>query len=193
MTRLVVPKRSGEATHRGPGPRGHEGDAYKDRVAKYIPAEVVGGYVSLDSLVNSKTSNAAQSVSSDAVTRTPDASAATDAAVAQPEGIGALFSAIFLSLPGIVFLACLLLAPLYVWHLARRAGITAWKMQAAIAMLAFVVWAYAIKGTVFFKNTALDSWAAANLGRAEFYDPTTGALLLILFSLIVGLYQPKER
>lgn len=184
MTRLVIPKRTGGATHRDVRRYEAEGDGYYDRVAKYIPAEVVAGYVSLDSIAKSQAASLpmVRSPAPDAVAGAP--AAVTDAA---PSLIAS-----FTTLPGIVFFICLVLAPLYVWHMARRAGIHAWKMQALIATAAFVVWAYAIKGNVFFQNDKLNGWAQQTLGRQEFYDPQIGALLLILFSLLVAFYQPTE-
>ena len=179
MTRLVIPKRTGGATHRDARSYDVEGDAYQDRVAKYIPAEVVGAYVSLDSIAKSQLST-----SQDALTRIPELGAV-------PTEAPSLIMS-FLTFPGVIFIACLILSPLYVWHLAKRAGIGAWRMQAIIATLAFVVWAYAIKGNVFFQNPALDQWAQFVLDKPQFYDPQWGALLLIAFSLLVGLYQPSE-
>jgi hypothetical protein len=82
------------------------------------------------------------------------------------------------------------LAPLYIWVLARRAGSAVWKAQALIAAFAFVVWAYAIKGSVFFSNRALEAWAQANY-QMPFYDPKFGAALLVLFSMAIAFYQPK--
>lgn len=179
MTRLVIPKRTGGATHRDARKYDVEGDAYQDRVAKYIPAEVVGAYVSLDSVLSDQ-----PAVRDAAISRIPElGSAPTEA----PSLLAAL-----ISMPGIVFFFCLLLSPIYVWHMARKAGIQTWKMQAVIATAAFVVWAYAIKGSVFFQNETLNKWAELNLHRDQFYDPQFGAALLILFSLLVGFYQPKE-
>ena len=53
MGRLVQPTRS-VTLESGPGVRAEaaypRGDEFETRVAKYIPAEVVGGYVSLDGI-----------------------------------------------------------------------------------------------------------------------------------------------
>jgi hypothetical protein len=179
MTRLVIPKRTGGATHREARRYDLEGDRYQDRVAKYIPAEVVGGYVGLDSIVKS------QQVQG--VTRLPDVPPVGEAASAAPSLLAA-----FMNVEGIIFLICLVLAPLYVWHLARRDGITTWRVQALIATVAFALWAYAIKGNVFFKNEALDAWARAVMHVPEFHNPQWGAAALIVFSMFVALYQPKE-
>lgn len=187
MTRLVIPKRTAGATHRDARRYEVEGDGYYDRVAKYIPAEVVAGYVSLDSIAKSQMDSVKNVVRSAGEVAAPAAPAATP----MPEAAPTLLAS-FLTLPGIVFLICVILSPLYVWHLARRSGISTWKMQALISTLAFVVWAYAIKGNVFFQNEMLNKWAQATIGRPEFYDPQIGALMLVLFSLIVGFYQPSE-
>ena len=187
MSRLVTPlERSTRDVHRAY----QRPDEYFDRVAKYIPAEVVGGYVSLDGILAPAPGSMAAmfqfSGSAWAQTPTP----APPPVAAAPDHAAALVAA-FTSLPGIIFLFCLVLAPLYVWVLARRAGTSVWKAQALISALAFVVWAYAIKGTVFFSNKALDAWAQAAFQVPQFYDPKVGAALLVLFSMAVAFYQPR--
>lgn len=181
MSRLVQPKityvggaptRSPDGVTRSPD-AGQTVDEYQDRVAKYIPGEVVGGYVSLDGIL--------------ATPSTPELAAKT-LPVAHADMIG--LSA-FMNVQGFVFLTCLILAPLYVWHCARRTGTTVWKAQALIATLAFIVWAYAIKGSVFFSNPALNEWAH-QFGQDAFYNPKWAAALLVLFSLAVAFYQPKK-
>jgi hypothetical protein len=188
MSRLVTPlERSTREVHRAY----QRPDEYFDRVAKYIPAEIVGGYVSLDGILSpsGKTSSAAMIQFTDSAwaQATPPA---TPPAVATPDLAAALI-ATFTGVPGLIFLFCLVLAPLYVWVLANRAGSAVWKAQALIAALAFVVWAYAIKGAVFFSNKALDAWANAAYQAPQFYDPKIGAALLVLFSMAVAFYQPK--
>jgi hypothetical protein len=186
MSRLVLPlERSTRDV-----PRAYQRpDEYQDRVAKYIPAEAVGGYISLDGLIGKPI----PAVPSATLNLTDTAFAQAPAAPATPAG-PSLVDALLTTLTkpaGIVFLLCLVLAPLYVWALARRAGSTVWKAQALIAAFAFVVWAYAIKGTVFFNNEALNAWAKAAYEVPQFYDPTIGAALLVLFSMAVAFYQPK--
>jgi hypothetical protein len=189
MSRLVTPlERSTRDVHRAY----QRPDEYLDRVAKYVPAEIVGAYVSLDGTLAARPPLPMSAILPFADTAwaqptTPQMPAAPDAA---PKFVDALISAMT-SLPGLVFLLCLVLAPLYVWVLARRAGTTVWKAQAAIAALAFVVWAYAIKGTVFFSDPTLNKWAAMTLQQPTFYNPQWGAALLVLFSLAAAFYQPK--
>jgi hypothetical protein len=187
MSRLVQPAsrdttRGYEAKSRG------DADEYQDRVAKYIPAEVVGGYVSLDGI-------SAKWGSTTASLQMIHEALAQDAPTRSGAGASDLVGALTASAStwaGIIFLFCLVLAPLYVWTLARRAGTSVWKAQALIATLAFVVWAYAIKGNVFFANTPLDNWAWTVYGK-QFYQPEVGAALLVLFSLAVAFYQPKAN
>jgi len=186
MSRLVVPL---SRTTRD-APRAYQRpDEYQDRVAKYIPAEVVGGYVSLDGIL----STGPVPLKPTAMIPFVDsawAQAPTTAPAAGPSLTNAIVSSLS-SVPGVIFLLCLVLAPLYVWVLARRAGTSVWKAQALIAAFAFVVWAYAIKGTVFFSNEALNAWAKTAYQLPQFYDPKVGAALLVLFSMAVAFYQPK--
>jgi len=188
MSRLVIPlERSTRDVHRAY----QRPDEYLDRVAKYIPAEVVGGYISLDGILASRPARPVAALlpfSGTAWAQTSTPAPAPEAA--SPDHLGALLAA-FTTVPGFIFLLCLVLAPLYVWVLARRAGSAVWKAQAFIAALAFIVWAYAIKGSVFFSNPVLDAWAKTTFNVPQFYDPNVGAALLVLFSMAVAFYQPK--
>lgn len=142
-------------------------DQYLDRVAKYVPTEVVGGYVSLDGILSAQPAAASGAIPT----------------------LGGALGATLGSVSGAIFLFCLVAAPLYIYVVARRTGAAVWRAQALIAALAFIVWAYAIKGSVFF-NPHLQSWAKASLNQS-FYDPRWSAALLVLFSMAVALYQPK--
>lgn len=181
MSRLVLPANG--ATRAA---RGYQGDEYQDRVAKYIPAEVVGGYVSLDGILSKPVT-----ATTGSLFQLTDTAYAQGAQTAQAPSLGNALLASLASVPGIIFLICLVLAPLYVFTLARRAGTSVWKAQALISAFAFVVWAYAIKGTIFFQNSALDKWAQTAINQAQFYNPQWGAALLVLFSMAVAFYQPK--
>lgn len=183
MGRLVEPQRS-LTLESGPGARAeaaYSRDEFEARVAKYIPAEVVGGYVSLDGILNP------EAVMPPAKAGAAEMAAAAGAAVAAPLAKAAPVAAkLALFGPTLVFLFCLILAPLYVWHLGRKSNNPTWKVQAVIAVFAFTIWAYATKGSVFFNNEVLYSVLG---GQA--YNPQLAAALLVIFSLGIAFYEPK--
>jgi hypothetical protein len=73
------------------------------------------------------------------------------------------------------FSVCLAATPLYLVRMARPGQPR--RMHVAISTLAFVLWAYAIGEGVF----------------ARWHDGPLAGALLILFTLVSGLFQPKER
>ena len=183
MGRLVQPTRS-VTLESGPGVRAEaaypRGDEFETRVAKYIPAEVVGGYVSLDGILNPE---AVMPPVRAAAAATESAAAAVAAPAAAATPVAAKLAALS---PTLVFLFCLILAPIYVWHLGRKSGNPTWKVQAFIATFAFTIWAYATKGSVFFNNQVL-----YDMLGAQAYNPQLAAALLVVFSLGIAFYEPK--
>ena len=120
------------------------GDGYMDRIAKYIPSEVVAGYMSLDRLL----------IPSPEVARAPGALASVDPALAK----------LMPYLPMGVFVLALIFTPLYIMQVARRSGPgTPWITQAVLSTLAFIVWAYATQGSVFSHNELYSNTIAGAL------------------------------
>jgi hypothetical protein len=135
MGRLVQPQaRPGDSTRSGgsyeatSGSR--DGDEYASRVAKYIPSEVLAGYLTLEGLLGPVQSSA----------ETGSAPRATSPATGiiswvQPEHIAAG-----------IFLVGLVFTPLYILTFGLRNKVP-WVTHAIMATLAFCVWAYAMKGS----------------------------------------------
>ena len=161
------------------------GDRYPDRVAKYIPGEVIAGYMALDrNLV-------------------PDAGAFADKLRALTEKgssfksgsslEGAQAKASVMSdpatqlafhnlLPWLPLLIGLLFTPLYIWQLARNSGAnTPWRTHAAVATLAFLVWAYAIQGSAFIVGFGTGS---------GIYYGNVAAAFVVFFTLVSGIFGP---
>ena len=127
MGRLVQPAQLERVTIRGSGfeaaattmvPVG--GDSYQDRVAKYIPGEVLAAYMALDRMVVPNARKFADQAKEFA--ETPPA-----AADASPSTIGLLADAgslltLYWALPFAVLLLGLLFTPLYIRQLAVRTG-----------------------------------------------------------------------
>ena len=123
-----------------PGPRTRGGDAppsdgYFDRIMKYIPAEIVAGWVALDGLVGNLSQTALWGLF----------------------GVIALFS--------------------YFWMLRQTAvpGQPRAVKQAAIAVVSFGVWAFALQSGPF----------------ATYVYPTEyGSIAMIVYTLGIGLVVP---
>lgn len=138
MSRIIAPRRNLGTTLQGAG----DGDGYLDRVAKYIPAEVVGIYLALQAIIVSGGGD-------DTTKRV-------------------LFIIAAVVLAG--------LTPLYIRRLALEQK-APWTMQAGIATVSFVVWVYAL---------------GALPAAFGFYNGTIAGVVLLLFSAVVGLFQPSE-
>ncbi len=143
------------------------GDNYQDRIAKYIPGEVIAGYMALDrTLVPSKEAFAQKA------NLIRESVAGADPAIQL---------AVHNAKPLLLLAIGLIFTPLYIWNLARTAESDApWRMQAVISTLAFLVWAYAIQGSAFIVGPAANSYAGDN-----------ASALVILFTLLSGVFGPK--
>lgn len=139
------------------------GDSYMDRIAKYIPGEVVAGYMSLDRLLVPPLETA----------RAMEAGTVVDPVMVK----------LMPYLPSAVFLLGLLFTPLYIMQVARRSGPrTPWVTQAVLSTLAFVIWAYATQGSFFTHGNLTPG--------SSIYSNTIAAAMVIVFSLASGLFTP---
>jgi hypothetical protein len=97
------------------------GDGYLERVAKYIPGEVLFFFIVINAILNQ---------------------------VVQSGGKGALMAGIpVMVVAQAVFLICLLLVPLFVWYVREKGD--AWIVNAVVSTIAFPFWAYALGATAF--------------------------------------------
>jgi hypothetical protein len=78
----------------------------------------------------------------------------------------------------LIFLAFVVLTGLYLFS-QRKPG-EPYKLQVIIGMVAFVIWSYALTSCP--KFGVFYPW----------FTPQAGGVLLILFSLAAGLYQPRK-
>ena len=96
-------------------------DGYLERVAKYIPGEVLAFFIVINAILNQ---------------------------VVQTSGKGALMAGIPVMLVAQAsFLVCLLLVPLFVWYVREKGD--AWVINAVVSTVAFPFWAYALGATAF--------------------------------------------
>jgi len=77
----------------------------------------------------------------------------------------------------IVFFVLLVLTPFWIMKTTDKPNQPHAKTQIAIGTIAFAVWVFALGGPF------------AQLG---FYKPVYGSLILIFYTLVVALIQPKE-
>jgi hypothetical protein len=110
-----------------PGGLGHSGqdspaaDSYIERIAKYIPGEVLAFFIVINAILN-------QAV--------------------QTGGKGALMAGIpAMTVAQGVLLVCMALVPLFVWYVREKGD--AWVINACVSTLAFPFWAYALGATAF--------------------------------------------
>jgi hypothetical protein len=76
-----------------------------------------------------------------------------------------------------VFAAATVLTPIWTWRQTQEEEKPTAYTQIAIATGAFVVWVFALGGP---------------FASLDFYSPLYGSLLLIFYTLIVGLVNPPE-
>ncbi|MER8433418.1 hypothetical protein [Mesorhizobium caraganae] len=153
------------------------GDGYLDRVAKYVPAEVVAFFI----FVNSILDNAAEE---------PVAKALSDAVAAESKGIpgdipGAVRAAIYkIEMAGIsvwtiswaVLFIALAMTPIYLKSVSDAAdNAEAPGANIVMSMLAFPFWAYAVDAL------ALRPW----------HDGALASIMLATFTLISGAVRPE--
>lgn len=138
------------------------GDTYQDRLAKYIPGEIIAGYMALDRNLVPDAHKFAESLTG-------------GNSVAHLTSIDGMT-------PWAPLLVGLIFTPLYIWQLARNEGPhQSWRMQATVSTLAFIVWAYAIQGSVFvIGNGAGQTW----------YNGKGAAFLLVVFTLVAAVFGP---
>lgn len=140
MGRLVTPIRRGAELMSGA-----PNDDYPTRVAKYIPSEVIAGYLAVQNILPNS---------------------AGDCRV--PSEWWYLLYAFFVAI-----------TPIYLYN--RRIKGDPYMVQLAISTAAFVIWSY-----------ALTSCAKFGIFPKDFYNAGAAAVLLIVFSLGVGAFQPAK-
>jgi hypothetical protein len=97
------------------------GDGYLERVAKYIPGEVLAFFIVINAILNQ---------------------------VVQTGGKGASMAGIpVMIVAQATFFVCLILVPLFVWYVRERGD--AWIINAVVSTVAFPFWAYAVGATAF--------------------------------------------
>ena len=181
MGRLVEARRRddvrGGLQESAPGNGGSaSGDGFMDRVIKYIPSEVLAAYLGFDRMFGDAAGRLAAAPKSSVVASS--LTVVTDGAGQVPTWHEMLNP----HLPWVIFYLLLIITPFYIWQFAASSAAgsrgTAWKTHAFIASIAFVVWAYAIKGSYFMVN--------------DYFDPKVATLLVFIFTVISGFVQPLE-
>lgn len=161
------------------------GDRYADRTAKYIPGEVLAAYVALDrGLVpdTSKFTEKVEALDKDMTAIKAKAGGFESTGQGAAEASKLMMQIEFYQwLPMIILAIGLIFTPLYIRQLAKNAGPdTPWITHAVVSSMAFLVWAYSIKGSAF------------QVGYASgIYDGAFAAALLVIFTLASGIFAPS--
>jgi hypothetical protein len=154
------------------------GDSYQDKIAKYIPGEVVAAYMALDRMLVPDAAAFQDKIKTLSVKlETAKSGGATLGFFKDPNTQLAVHN----SLPLLILLVGLIFTPLYIRQLAINEGGTSssWKTHALISTFAFLVWAYAIQGSAFTLGHLQDSYAGV-----------WASAFLIVFTLASGLFGP---
>jgi len=96
-------------------------DGYLDRVAKYVPGEVLAFFIVINAILNQ---------------------------VVQTSGTGAAMAGLpVMAVAVIMLIVCTVLVPLFVWYVRQEGD--AWVINAVVSTVAFPFWAYALGATAF--------------------------------------------
>jgi hypothetical protein len=96
-------------------------DGYLERVAKYVPGEVLAFFVVINAILNQ---------------------------VVQTSGTGATMAGLpVMAVAVIMLIVCTILVPLFVWYVRQEGD--AWVINAVVSTVAFPFWAYALGATAF--------------------------------------------
>jgi len=100
------------------------GDGYLERIAKYVPGEVLAFFIVINAILNQ---------------------------IVQAGGKGALMAGIpVMIVAQVALVVCTILVPLFVWYVRERGD--AWVTNAVVSTLAFPFWAYALVATAFVEH-----------------------------------------
>ncbi len=124
-------------------------DNYATRMVKYIPAEVIAFYLAADKLF----------------AKAPELASATRADEFVAKNLYYFSVA--------VFVIGLLFTPLYLWR-SKTAANEPWGVHAVVSMIAFAIWAYAVRGEI----------------CVPIYSSAIAAFLVLVFTFASGLVKP---
>jgi hypothetical protein len=113
------------------------GDTYLERVAKYVPAEIIAFFLFANNLLKQTLADA-------------------------PQGqVAKMANFDVIKIGVVMFLIAWILTPIYLWRLREEGD--AWKLNALLAFLLFPVWAYAIEAVGLHPIIAFDGHLASIL------------------------------
>ena len=129
-----------------------DADDYPTRMAKYVPAEVVAFYLAADKLFNK----------------------ATDLTGLDRADAFVQKNLYYFSVA--VFVIALIGTPFYYRQMATNNE--PWKIQAAIATVAFAIWAYAVQGGIY--------------SQAGLYSAAIASFLVLVWTFAAGFVKPGQ-
>ena len=162
-----------EGGQNGQGETDSKGDGYLDRVAKYVPAEVVAFFI----FVNSILDNAAEEPVAKALAKALDEKS-TDVPGAVRAAIDTVKMAGFSiwNISWIVLIIALAMTPIYLKSVSDSAdNAEAPGANIVMSMLAFPFWAYAVDALAF----------------RPWHDGALASIMLATFTIISGAIRPE--
>lgn len=150
------------------------GDAYLQRVAKYIPAEIVGFFVFINALLKGALETKfGESIKNIGET---DNNSTVSEVISKATESASLGGVDVQMISWIAIGISILFIPIYLWSAHDTSNKDEWlKLNIFVALLAFPVWAYAVEAVAF----------------RSFYDGTLAAIALAFFTLISGAISPR--
>lgn len=143
------------------GAEDNKPDTYLERVAKFIPAEIVGFYLFVNNLLLQ-----AGSIDTTGKTGAEKAAAIFEAPIG-PLSVGELST--------FVFWLGLIAAPAYIF-LRSQPG-DSWKLNSFLSTLVFPFWAYAVQG-MYFAVQGIE------------FDGRLASILLAIVTIVTGFFDP---
>jgi len=171
MSRLVRPATAGATlgTRDGPGSRSaSDGDNYRERLIKYIPAETIAVYTFVDkAILSGAGSNGGSDGGGNAIS-TGEVAETLDRVANAPTQVQEVLSVV-------IFLVALVGTVAYLYR--QRVGNEPWKLHAGLAVAAFIAWSYTLGGSIWVYN--------------GLYNTLVAAVAAPIFTYVAPLFQPK--
>lgn len=152
MPRLAIPSTPGTRTLSTRSAAGLPADDYKDRLIKYIPAESVALYAFTDKLVT-----AYYGIDDSGMPKL------------HPDDL------LFNILPWMLFILGIVGTPIYLYR--QKLQGQPWVVNAVLATIAFVLWAYTLGGSLFL----IHHW----------YNVLLAGIVAPVFTFVAGWFDPR--
>lgn len=153
--------------------RAEQGDTYLERVAKYVPAEIVAFFIFVNSILSDAADKAAAA--------TPDNSLVQAMAAGSPAAVRKAIDGVAMAgisiwtISWIVIVVAMLMTPLYLMSVRDSTDSSEHPyINIAMALIAFPFWAYAVDALAF----------------KPWHDGALASVMLATFTVVSGAIRP---